>query len=247
MNKEDTKEFSEDPEVRKVSDVRKSKQKALAFLRRAKRANIPEENMRVNAEQFSELLDEKYIKENEKEYKELFGDSFDAKTPIDFAHYIYDNAEKLLNLNYIVIDGGNADARRRAGCALLFRFILCDKWALYKECSKLSHVFQTIHTNGTDPHRNDLANQLVKEGVIFIAEFYPNLMNIHFDTGTFFDEVFVSRRYSKKITIISFAEPIVDSNKIKNKDYGVTFADLSWQFRPGKKVLRIKVAPYESK
>jgi len=240
--------FSSDPEIKEMSDKRKAKQKALAFLRRAKKAQIPSQHMRVNEVQFSELLDLSYIKENESEYKYVFGDSFVAGNCKDFSHYVYENAEKLLDLNYIVIDGGNADARRRAGHALLFRLILCDKFAEYHECSELSHVFQSIRSDGDRPHRNDMVSHLKKLGVLFVSEFYPKLMSVHFEVGSFFDEFLVSRRYSGRPTIISFSEPMTDEAKLKNKDYGVTLADLSWQLKPGKKVLRIKVVPYhESK
>ena len=241
------KDFASDPEIKDMIDARDAKRKALAFLRRGRTAHIPSEHMRVNKDQFSELLDADYIERNSKAYKDIFGEDYSAKDPKSFSEYLYDNADKLLNTNYIVIDGGNAEARRRAGCALLFRLILCDKWGIYKECSKLAHVFQTVHVDGSDPHRNDLANELSKYGIVFMAEFYTQLMNVHFDTGTFFDEVFVARRYANKPTIISFVEPIEKGNEIKHKDFGVTFADFSHQIKPSKKVLRIKVVPYGTK
>ena len=243
---EDKKDFASDPEVKEVSDVRKAKQKALAFLRRATKARIPKEHMRVNQEQFAKILDPTYIKENQKEYKALFGEDYTAKNPKEFAAYIFANADKVLDLNYVLVDGGNAEARRRAGHAILFRFILCDKWGMYYECSELAHIFQTIHIDGELPHRNVLVSQLKKYGIVFMSEFYPKLMSTHFETGSFFDEFLVARRYAKKLTIMSFAENITDDTKIKNKDYGVTLADLSYQLKPGKQVLRIKVVPYES-
>jgi len=249
MNEESEKkvDFSSDNEIKQMIDMRDAKRKALAYLRRGRAAQIPPEHMRVNREQFAELLDPDYIKQNSKGYKDVFGADYSANDPKSFSEYLYDNADKLLDTNYILIDGGNADARRRAGCALLFRLIVCDKWGLYKECSKLSHIFQTVNIQGTDPHRNDLSNELIKYGVVFIGEFYTQLMNVHFDTGTFFDEVFVARRYAHRPTIISYAEPIIEDNKIKHKDFGVTFADFSTQIKPSKKVLRIKVVPYGTK
>jgi len=72
-------------------------------------------------------------------------------------------------------------------------------------------------------------------------------MSIHFETGSFFDEFFVARRYSEKVTILSFSVPMTPANKLKNTEYGVTYADLSRQMEPSKNILRIKVVPYESK
>jgi hypothetical protein len=202
--------------------------------------------LRVNASDFAKLLDIDYIKENAKEYKKLLGDDFSASNSAQMASYLYDNADKLLDLDYIIIDGGNAEARRRAGYALLFRFILCDKWGIYKECSEIHHAFQSINTDDGDLHRNTVARRLKKYDVLFLAEFYKKLMSVHFETGSFFDEVFVARRSSLKVTILSFSENITEDNKIMNKDYGVTFADLSRRLKPGKRTLRIKVVPYES-
>jgi len=243
----DKKDFASDPEIKEVGDTRKAKQKALAFLRRGKKAHIPNQHLRINQEQFAKVLDPTYIEENSKEYKRVFGKDYNATNSKEFASYIYENADKLLDLSYIVIDGGNGEARRRAGNALLFRLILCDEWGMYQECTNLEHVFQTINIIGDNPHRNDLADQLKKYGVLFISEFYPKLMSAHFETGSFFDEVLVARKYSDKTTIISFSEPLSTNAKIKNRDNGVTLADLSWQLKPSKEVLRIKVGAYESK
>lgn len=247
MSKENETDITSDSEFTEVADTRKAKQKALAFLRRAKKADIPSKHIRVNSSQFAELLDLTYIKGNEKSYQEIFGKDYSAKNEQEFADYIYDNADKLLDLNYIIIDGGNSEARRRAGHALLFRLILCDKWGMYKECSGLSHVFQTIITDEDEVPRNVLVNQLKQYGVLFVSEFYPKLMSIHFETGSFFDEFLVARRYSGKPTILSFSEPMTKENKLKNIEYGVTYADLSRQLEPSKHILRIKVVPYESK
>jgi len=240
-------DIASDLEFIEAENVRKARQKALAFLRRGQKANIPKQHLRVNHSQFAELLDLAYIKENKKAYREVFGEDYSAENEREFADYLYNNPDKLLNLNYIVIDGGNAEARRRAGHALLFRMILCDEWGMYRECSELSHHFQSINTDDGDVHRNVLVNQLKKYGVLFVSEFYPKLMSIHFETGSFFDEFFVARRYSEKVTILSFSVPMTPANKLKNTEYGVTYADLSRQMEPSKNILRIKVVPYESK
>jgi hypothetical protein len=246
-NESEKNDFASDPEVIEVANIYKAKQKALAFLRRGQKANIPDKHFRINANQFAELIDFTYVKDNKRAYRELFGENYSATNQQEFASCLYDNAEKLLEMNYIIIDGGNSEARRRAGSALLFRLILCDRWGMYKECSELSHKFQTINADGGDIHRNVIASQLKKYDILFISEFYPKLMSVHFETGSFFDEVLVARRYSHKTTIISFSEPMQSESVITNKEYGVTFADLSKQFCPSQNVLRIKVVPYESK
>ena len=246
MKKEsEKKDFASDTEIIEASNVRKAKQKALAFLRRGQKANIPKKYFRINASQFSNLLDLTYIKDNKKQYKDLFGKDYSAKNTKEFASYIYDNADKLLGFSYILIDGGNAEARRRAGNALLFRLILCDKWGMYRECTDLSHVFQSFNMDLDGLYRNDLVSQLKKYGVLFVSEFYAKLMSIHYETGSFFDELFTSRSNSGKTTIVSFSEPIQEKNTIKTIEHGVTFADLSRQIEPSNDVLRIKVVPHE--
>jgi len=229
-----------------LRETRKVRQKALAFLRRGRLALIPEEHLCINKENFSDLLDEQYILDNATEYKKIFGNNYKAKTTEDFAEYVYNNTDDILKKDIIIIDGGNALARRRAGFALLFRFIVSDKWGLYKECVALAHKFEMLDSS-LDFTRNDWVDVLKTQDVIFISEFEPSFFNEHFWVGTFFDEFLVTRSMDHKSTIISFSYPLSKETILKNTKCGRCIADFSARINPSRQAFRVRVKPYEPK
>ena len=230
--------------IEDIKEKRKAYHRALAFLRRARLAQIPEEHIRINSKEFSKLLDAKYISDNKDAYKKLLGE-YDDKSLESFADAVYNNADKILENPYIIIDGGNASARRRAAYALMFRFIISDKWAHYSECVSLAHAFELIDLK-SGYTRNDWVEDLKKPDVLYIAEFDSKLFNEHFWVGSFFDDILFNRIVNNKMTLISFMKPISEENKIKDKDCGTSLADLSVRYTPSKKAFRIRVVTYES-
>ena len=200
-----------------IKEKRKAFQRALAYLRRARRAQIPEEHLRINSSSFSELLDPTYISKNTTGYREIFGKDYGAKDVKEFAETVYAHPEALLNNPYILIDGGNPKARRRAAFALLFRFILNDTWAYYSECIPIAHEFEYINTK-SELTRNDWVFELKQPDVLYLAEFDKTLVNAHFYVGSFFEDILVHRSINHKLTIISFADPISETNIITNQD-----------------------------
>ena len=228
-----------------IREKRKAYHKALAFLKRSRLARIPEEHLRINSDDFSKLLNKTYVIDNQKDYVKIIGE-YDSKDLKSFAKVVYDQSESLLKLPYIVIDGGNDLARRRAAFALMFRFIINDKWAYYSECIPLAHEFEFIDTSHGAFTRNDWVASLKRPDVLYLGEFDPKLFNEHFWVGSFFDDILVDRMMSHKLTIVSFVKPLSENNKIKDKDCGKTLADLSVRYKPSSKAFRIQVVPYES-
>jgi len=183
---------------------------AYAILQRAKGAGIPEQYLRIDKNSFSSLLSPLH---------------YDAKNKEKLCNFVYDNANIFSRVNNILIDGGNITSRKMAGFALLFRIMACDKTGLYKECVELQHKFQTIRST-EDISRNDLVDAIKEYDALFLGEFHPSLFTVHFDSGTFFDELFSYRVDNCKQSIISFQDPI-DSINIADKSCGNYLADFS--------------------
>jgi len=183
---------------------------ALAILKRAKSAGIPERYLRIDKDTFSSYLSPLH---------------YDAKHKSELCDFIYDRANDFSSIPNVLIDGGNILSRKMAGFALLFRTIACDKVGLYKECVDLQHKFQTIKST-EDQNRNDLAEELKYYDVLFLAEFHPSYFAVHFDSGSFFDEILSYRFDNNKQTIISFQDPI-GAGTIKDRVCGRYLAEFS--------------------
>ena len=205
----------------------KCRDKALAFLRRCREANIPDQYWRINEKTFSSLL-----------FPEYYGSKEKAK---EFSKAIYHDPSNLFKIPFILIDGGDVMSRNKAGFALLFRLITCDKFGIYKGCKDLVHKFQSIKSTEA-VLRNDAVDDLKGYDILFINEFDRGLFKPHFETGDFFDELLEHRCNREKPTIISFTNPVgsIENNK-NDKSCGIYMADLCVQEKPSEEVLRIRV------
>lgn len=187
----------------------------LAFIKRAQEAGIPKRYMRINKDEFSELLSEEYHKDN----------------GIDICNFIYDTPKKLADIPFIVIDGGGMEDRKRAGFAILFRLISIDKMGKYYDSNDIAHKLSTWNdVNGMD--RNELVEELKSHHVLFVSEFQEKQGNPHCQTGSFFDEFMNDRSDKCNPTIISFTNPINKGNIIKTMDCGQYLAGLSMREHP---------------
>ena len=212
---------------KKISYERKIRLRALVYLERAKTANIPEQFLRINKEEFTKLLSPPYHK--------------DVK---EFASLLYDNPKNLLNIPFIIIDGGNEEARKKAGFAVLFRLITCNKTGIYEQCKGLVNKLQTTDFK-MNMNRNDIVDELKLYDVLFISEFRYDLFRVQYDAGYLFDELIESRKDYLRPTIISFSEAISSKNKITERTCGQYLADLSIKENcdpnPSDGILRIRV------
>ena len=207
---------------KRMSYENRVRTQALAILQRAKRAGIPDENMRICKDEFKKLLSPEFHKDVE-----------------GFSEKVYENADRLFDFKYITIDGGSIRVRRKAGFALLFRLIACDKIGHYISFNSLAHNLENAH------ERNDYIKQLKTYDVLYLSEFKEEGAKtqwLGFDAGGFYDELFEHREDSHKPTIISFINPINANNSLKTNDFGYYLADLSKETESKKNhVLRIKV------
>jgi len=218
----------EESEIKRRSLEKRIRTQAVAYLRRAKTAGIPKRYMRLDRDVFKSVL-----------YPNYHGDSLDKIVSL-----VYDTPLELLNIPFIVIDGGDEIARKKAAFAILFRLITCDNTGYYRGCKELAHQLSTWDkVEGIG--RNDLVEELKRYDVLFVGEFDRDVLNPYGEGGCFFDEFFEDRFDNVKPTIITFSQAIQKSNPIDNKVSGRYLADLSTKEgcspNPNENLLRIRV------
>jgi hypothetical protein len=215
----------------KMSVQRRMVALASAILKRAKDAGIPEQFMRINEDEFASLLCTEY-----------------HGNPQEFASSIFKNANGLFKKSFIQIDGGTIEGRKRAGFALLFRMMACDKGGKYETFKTVAHSFSSVK-DIYDVNRNELVVSLSNPDVLFLSEFDTKDINVFYETGSFLDELFEQRENKNKTTIISFskpldskATPLNSSNAITTDNFGQYMVMLSKSDLSQKSsVLRVRV------
>jgi hypothetical protein len=203
---------------------------ARAIIQRGRNAGIPDKYLRIGKKDFTELLDPKYHGDIGK-----------------FADAIYDTPKKMFKKSFIIIDGGDIYSRKKAGFAILFRMIACDKYGKYFDCAQLASEFQTIKFSGGE-NRNDLVRNVKQEGILFLNEFHKKKFSVNLgDSGGFFDQLLEYRDDYSKPTIITFSNPLQkgfenNGNALMDDRCGQYLAMLSKSdMKKNDNVLRIKV------
>jgi len=185
----------------KMAFLRKIRLQALAIIRRSRDAGIPESEMRIGKEQLRPYLDPSFHNGDKNNGKEI-------NTLLDL---IYNHADDLFNYNFIVIDGEDLFSRRKAGFALLFRMIACDRNGKFSSCQDVAHKLQTINST-MDVNRNDITDDLKTHDVLFLEEFRKEQLKVGFEIQWFMDEILTARTLSNKPTIFTFANPVAGSD-----------------------------------
>jgi hypothetical protein len=177
----------------RMSKKRRIRAQALAILRRAKDAGIPESEMRIGPAQLKSYLSP---------------DFHDGDKGVDkVIDQIYNKANDLFRNKFIIIDGGDMYSRRKAGFAILFRMIACDYNGKFYGCQSVTHKFQSISSTA-EMFRNDFADELKQYDVLFLEEFRKEQIKNGFEIQWFIDEVLSSRDLQSKPTIITFSNPV---------------------------------------
>lgn len=225
--------FEDQPELKELSRKRQLFSRARTILQREKEAGIPEKYSRINEQEFKSVLCPDYHADNMDKIASLIGE----------------NANRLLKIPFILIDGGNINARKKAGHALLFRLIACNMRGLHRESAGLASKLQLFVSYG-DVSRNDYAERLKRIGALFISEFYPIQFRTASDAGRIYDEILSYRSDNILPTIISFTDAISAARPITNKECGIHIADFSSRehcknsdhsVNPSEEYLRIRV------
>ncbi len=208
---------------------------AKTIMDRAKNAGIPDKFLRINQSEFKKLLDTDF---HDKEVEKI-------------STYIYKQPLKAIRQEFFVIDGGTILERKKAGFALLFRFIACDRYGLHRNCSELAHQLQSIKSMGYDgPNRTEVTEQLRDIDILFISECSTYDFKRNFETGKFFDEILTYRDDNSKPTIISFSSVLpvsaateTPNNVMKDREqFGQYLCDISQSaMNKDSRFLRIKV------
>jgi len=180
-------------------------------LQRARRAGIPDKLQRIQRDEFRKLLDPEYHT----------GNAID-----DIVSLVYGSRKDLFRIPFIAIDGGDENARKAAGCAILFRMIFHDFPVVMKPCGELVHKFAAFDYAATES-RNELTDTLKRIGGLFISEFYRTLFKGYLQEGEFVDEILEDRENHELPTIISFTQTIVSSEGIQDLNCGQHIAKLS--------------------
>lgn len=216
---------------------RKIRLQALAVLRRSRDAGIPESEMRIGKEQLRPLLDPNFHN----------GDTGKGKEINSLLDKIYNQANELFKLHFIVIDGGDIFTRRKAGFALLFRMIACDRNGKFFTCQDVSHKLQTIQSTA-EINRNDIADNLKAHDVLFLEEFRKEQLKVGFEIQWFMDEILSERSLKNKPTIFTFSNPVAghglsEENALTSTaHFGQYMCILSQlDMKPVPKTLRIRV------
>jgi len=214
---------------------RKIRMQALAILKRSRIAGIPDSEMRIDRSQLKTVIDNEY---------------HDGKKGLEINNLldkIYNNANSLFDLQFIVIDGGDMFSRRKAGFALLFRMIACDSNGKFCSCQDVSHKLQTINSIA-DMNRNEIADELKTHDVLFMEEFRKEQLKIGFEVQWFMDEILTDRSLKNKPTIFTFSNPVAghglsEENALSSTStYGQYMCMLSQlDMKPIPNALRIRV------
>lgn len=223
---------------KEMERIRKIRVQALAILRRAKDAGIPESEMRIDAVHLKPYLDPNYHNGNKgMEVNQL-------------CNHIFNEANHLFDYDFIIIDGGDMFARRKAGFALLFRMIACDRGGKFYTCQDVSHKLQTINST-VEINRNDLTDELKTYDVLFMEEFRKEQLKTGFEIQWFMDEILTTRQLEGKPTIFTFSNPVAGNEHSQQNAltsttaYGQYMCMLSQTDMEGMRVprtLRIRVA-----
>lgn len=173
---------------------------ALAALRRAEESGIPDKFMRIGRDDFNALLNATKIADKERNEH--------------IVTLLFSTPAKMFDLNFILIDGssGISDSRSRAGSAILFRAIACDKNGLYIKGHELTRMFSMPYPNGLggSPNRSEYLEILRDKEVLFIDGLCPDMPVFRPDNevGSYLDELLSSRQQNDLLTIISLTKPL---------------------------------------
>jgi len=184
---------------------------ANAAIQRARNSGIPEKYMRIKQSVFEGLLDNHY----HKDIREV-------------SQFVYKKPLELLNKEFIIIDGGEATVRRAAAYAIFFRLISCEKQGVCMTNCHLAHQLQSLNRTESVGHRNDITESMRNIDLLALFEAQHGDFPKGFDTGRFYDEIFVYRDDHVKTTIISFANALAstavtesdDNSWVDQKRYG---------------------------
>ena len=220
---------SEDTRV--IEEVRKRRLYVLDVLSKAKSSEMPVEYTRIPKDKFRKLIDLDYHKDKVE----------------DIVSLVYENKDILMNIPYIVIDGGDMEARKAAGCAILFRMIFYQYDCRFVNCGTLVDNFQSFDakSKNTEITQADFIENLKSYGALFISEFRPDIVKAWSLAGGYLDDILDNRYNEKRPTIVSFTLAMERGSVIRDLVCGQHLAKISNSVEvnpnPSKDFLRIRV------
>ena len=226
--------FEDRPEVKQHYSNQKCLRLLRIFMKRAADAGIPEIYQRINKETFRNFLFPAYHT----------GDAVDKITDL-----IYDTPDKLCKIPFIMIDGGDSLARKKAGYAILFRLILFNKIAHAIFGKDLVSRLETFNaSNDATLVRVDLVEEMAGFDILFVEEFYHTIFNENRDGGIYMDSLIDTRLRNTRTTVISFSDAISPQEDARCGRYmadmlAKEYANEDHVTNPSGDYLRIRVKP----
>ena len=218
-------------DTRMIEEARKRRLYALDVLSKTKSSEMPAEYTRITKDRFRKLIDPDYHKDKIE----------------DIVSLVYDKKEVLMNIPYIVIDGGDMEIRKAAGCAILFRMIFYQRDCRFVNCGTIVDNFQSFDTKSknTEITKTDFIENLKSYEALFISEFRPDIVKAWSLAGGYLDDILDNRYNEKRPTIISFTLSMEKGSVIRDLVCGQHLAKISQAVNitpnPSKDFLRIRV------
>jgi hypothetical protein len=238
MTDEASESFKEDEEKEKRYHQSMINAKLFAYKQRARDAGIPERYVGIGPKDFYSLLAETYHITSDERKR--------------IASFIYKTPHDLAKIPFILIDGGNMEARKMASFALLYRLITSDMFGKTVDCSTLAQKLNTFDpkdaTSATG--RIGYANDLKDVDVLAISEFRAKHFHERYDGGSYLDSILDNRYNNLRPTIISFQDVLSEDGGEANTIIGNYMANMYEKHtlkngNPNKKYFRIRVKKFE--
>ena len=183
-----------DEHSEKMYEVNRRVQMALALMQRAKRAGIPESQMKIGPSQFRDILCPK------------FNSSGKIKALTD---KIYNEPEFIKSYDAVAIDGGNFLLRKKAIFAILYRVITFDNFGKYEDFGDITETFKRFQPEET----RSIIDSMKNTDILGLSEFSKVIFQkAPYSIPKTWDAILEKRFHQGKVTLVSFTNPLPSHN-----------------------------------
>jgi len=194
------------------------------------RSGIPKRYMQIKPNEFQNMLCSDFHKGN-------------LMSPSELTDFIYKTPLEALKANPImIIDGGkNVMNRKKAGSAMLFRFMAAQKNGLMKDFGEINEDYKKFIATNT----YEAEQELKSKDILFLGEFRQDILQKSPSAAlNFWDSILEYRYDNNKTTIFSFTKPLPsnESNMLADQSCGLFMPLLvNHDLEPELDVLRVRI------